>query len=375
MTWQCKLAALFLSLLLLPGCNGDDPDPTAVTPTAETKPAAEPDDPAAVEALEAAATELKRYGDGFVKEVNFRGATIDDSVLEHLTGLKKLRYLLLNDTAITDDGLVAIGKIATLHNLDLRGCAVGNAGMGHLTGLTELRALRLSGKDGDTTVDNDGLVEIGKLKSLRVLMLDFLWLGDSEEGTTALAGLEHLEELYMANTFIDDAALAKIGQLTKLKKLRLAGLTIQNENDSLANLAKLSQLEELDLSDCASLLDDALVHLAGMKSLTKLNLYHLSSVTDDGIAHLAGLTNLKWLNLDNTMLSDEGIVHLQGMADLEFLHLGVTGGTDAGLKNLEPLTALKDLNVSRTGVTEVGAEQLQQTLPDVKIQLDYLGAQ
>ena len=95
--------ALLLCLLLLPGCGGggatDGGDDGAVTAddgetpgetTGETNPA-EPDDPEAVEALESLEAKIKRDGQGFVEEVDFRGVAIDDEALSHLPGLKRVR--------------------------------------------------------------------------------------------------------------------------------------------------------------------------------------------------------------------------------------------------------------------------------------------
>ncbi|MEK6238508.1 MAG: hypothetical protein N2C14_27635, partial [Planctomycetales bacterium] len=79
------------------------------------------DDAEAVAALEAVATELKRDGEGFVIEVNFRGAEVADEHLTHLTGLRRVRSVLLNDAPVTDAGLIELGKIPTLQNADLRG--------------------------------------------------------------------------------------------------------------------------------------------------------------------------------------------------------------------------------------------------------------
>ena len=130
----------------------------------------------AIEAVEAAGGSLKRDKGGHVAEVSFRGTKIDDAPLAHLAGFPKLRSVLLNDTKITDAGLATLGKLTTLNNLDLRGCQVSNAGIAHLTGLGKLRALRLNGKNGATTVDDGAMVHIAKLKSLKALLLDFLFV-------------------------------------------------------------------------------------------------------------------------------------------------------------------------------------------------------
>jgi hypothetical protein len=116
-------------------------------------------------------------------------------------------------------------------------------------------------------------------------------------------------------------------------------------------------------------------HLAGLTSLRKLNLWRVP-ITDAGVASLAGLIKLEWLNLDNTQFfSDAGLVHLKDLKQLSFLHLGSTAVTDAGMSQLAGLTSLEDLKVTRTAVTEDGVASLRESLPDTRIQLQYLEGQ
>ena len=372
------LAALSLSLALLPACvpsetGSDDGDaaPKDDGRIVATDDGKTGDEPAAVEALSKVATELKRDGEGFVIEVNFRGAEIDDSAPAHLSGLKRVRSVLLNDTAVTDAGLEPIGKISTLANLDLRGCGVSNAGIAHLTGLKGLRALRLGGVDTTSTVDDVAMDDIAKLTSLKALALDFLWVGE-ETALAKLAGLKDLEELYMAETLIGDEGLAVLGQFPKLKKLRISRTQIGDAG--LAHLSKISTLADLDVSECANLSDDGLAHLAGMTQMKRLNLWR-EQITDAGAAHLAGMINMEWLNVDNTQLTDAGLESFNNMKKLKFLHLGSTAVSDAGLVHLEHLTSLEDLKVTRTAVTAEGVEQLKEKLPNTEIQLLYLGGE
>jgi Leucine-rich repeat (LRR) protein len=353
-------------------CLGAKPSEAGET-KASGAPKPEPaktDDPSAVEALSKTASELKRDDDGFVIEVSFRGTTIGDDALKPLLGLRRVRSVLLNETPITDNGLATIGRLLTLTNVDLRGCKVSNAGIAHLAGLSRLRGLKLTGKDGAATVDDDGLDAIAKLTSLKALALDHLWV--SEEGLAKLKGLERLEELYLAQTVVGDEALALFTQFPRLRKLRISQTQITSKG--LSHLSKLDQLEDLDLSENGQLDDEGMAPLAGLKQLKRLNLWRVP-ITDAGVAHLKGLTNLQWLNLDNTQLSDAGLEYLREMKQLTFLHLGSTAVTDAGLEDLESLTALKDLKITRTAVTVDGVTKLKKKLPDTEIQLKYIEGQ
>ena len=200
-----RTAALFIATLVLasgckPAATPTGPTSTGSGPSGIVQPtaaAAEPDAATSIAGLEKAAAKLKRDSDGFVIESDFRGLTIDDSVLEHLAGLPRLRSVLLSETAVTDAGMTAVGKVSTLQNVDLRGCRISNAGLEPLTALSELKALRLSGESGATTVDDDGMVHVAKMKNLKALLLDFLWV--SEVGLEQLAGLDNLKSCTWRN--------------------------------------------------------------------------------------------------------------------------------------------------------------------------------
>ena len=141
-------------------------------PASDTKKPSPPDDPQALAALAETTSSLRKDGDGYVIEANFRKTKIGDDALAPLLDLRRIRSVLLNDTAITDAGMKTLGKLTTLTNLDLRGCGVSNVGMKHLTGLKKLRGFKLSGASGVTKVDDDGLDALAGLTNLKHLNLE-----------------------------------------------------------------------------------------------------------------------------------------------------------------------------------------------------------
>ena len=354
-------------LAALVGCNSGNSTTKA---TAPAKPPVITDDSDSVNAIEQTGAKIKKDGDGRIVEVDFRGTSIDDQPLASLAGLKSLRSLNLSDTAITDAGMAQVAKLTTLTNLDLRGCEITNQGLAAVEPLTKLKALRLSGKSGKTDISDDVMPSIGKLKSLKVLAIDFLFAGGAES-ISSLAGLP-ITELYASHSLVDNECLARIAEsLPELKKLRVSGCNVSGEG--LQTISKMSNLEELDLSEIALITDTDLAHLSQMNQLKKLNLWRVQ-ITDEGVASLSGLTNLEWLNLDNVgYLSDEGLPHLKDMTKLKFLHLGSTSVGDEGMKHLVTLQALDDLKVTRTAVTQAGVDELKKTLTNTAIQLEYEG--
>jgi len=327
------------------------------------------DDPTALDVLTAVGAQTKLNNDGCIIEVNLRGTNANDATLAAISSLKHVRSLRLNDLDITDTGLEALKDAHwPLSNLDLRGCRVSNAGLLLLSDLSSLRALRLSGSNGRTTVDDSGLGAIGRLTNLKILALDKLEI--SRFGLERLQPLQNLEELYLAKTSMDDEAVKLLLKFPKLRILRLSNTLITDTG--LSHLGLLTGLVELDLSENSLLSNDGVRLLSRLTKLQKLNLWSVP-ISDEGVQLLAPLVELTWLNLDNTKLSDAALPALSELHRLTFLHLGSTQISDAGLPALLGLTNLNDLIVTRTLVTLEGVRELQKSLSDTDIQLDFLG--
>ncbi len=61
----------------------------------------------------------------------------------HLQGLSKLQMLSLNDTRVTDAGLVYLQRLTQLQWLGLSNTRVTDAGLVHLQGFSQLQSLWL----------------------------------------------------------------------------------------------------------------------------------------------------------------------------------------------------------------------------------------
>lgn len=118
---------------------------------------------------------------------------------------------------------------------------------------------------------------------------------------------------------------------------------------------------------------DWLLPWVGIELLEKLDpadfvCVHHVAATDELLVHLSRLTSLHALHLVGTELSDAQLVHLGGLTALETLELDRNPITDAGLVYLKRLTKLKLLSIVETNVTAAGIADLQQTIPDCKIE-------
>jgi hypothetical protein len=133
----------------------------------------------------------------------------------------------------------------------------------------------------------------------------------------------------------------------------------------LVHVGRLPELVFLYLTS-ENISDAGLVHLKDLTKLSELDLYY-AQVTDSGLAHLKGMTKLSTLTLCSSRITDAGLVHLKELTNLSELDLRATQVTDAGLAHLKTLTKLSKLQVGDTQVTDAGKTQLEQALPNLKI--------
>jgi len=345
------------------GCAGDQAPKTPIARVSEPE-------AAAIRALRDIGAQVTTDEGGSATELDLRKLTLAADSLELLAELKSLRVLNLADSSFSDASLPALEKVSLqLVNLDLRGCELSDKATVVIARFPGLRALRFSGKNGKTSIGDDGLKNLAPCRRLKVLALDDLWIGS--DGLEALTELKALEELYLAGTVVDDDSAKIIAGFPALKKLRLA--RTQFGDAGLETLSSCTPLEELDLSENSLISDAGMAHLAKLTNLRKLNLWRVQ-ISDHGVLMLAPLTRLAWLNLDNTKLSDAGLPALKNMTALTFLHLGSTQITAAAAPSLVHLTALKDLKVTRTalGGSDSAISDLRKNLPDTAIQTEYI---
>lgn len=359
--------SLLIFLVSFEGCSPDAPPQPTVSKVSVPE-------VAAIKALLAAGATVKTDEGGSVTDIDLHKLTFTPETLAFLPDLMSLRILNLADSSFNDESLPVLERVTPLlAQLDLRGCDISDKAAVVITRFTGLRALRLNGKNGKTSIGDDGVKALAACKSLKVLALDDLTFVGTD-GLAALAGLKDLEELYLAATIVDDDSCRLIAGFPLLKKLRLARNQISDA--ALETLSTRSSLEELDLSEDSLITDAGMAHVAKLRELKKLNLWRVQ-ISDYGALMLAPLTKLEWLNLDNTKLSDSGLPVLKNMTALTFLHLGSTQITAAGAPALFPLKSLKDLKITRTalGSSTTTVDDLKRNLPDTAIQTEYVESQ
>ena len=247
---------------------------------------------------------LKRLG-------TISGPEVTNHSLQLIGTCKKLEYLWIGSSSITDEGLIHLRGLDRLEHLGLSSNRVTGHGLAPLAQLPRLSMLCLA----DSTVNDKGLAAIGKLRQLQCLDL--------------------------TGTKVDGSGLPQLAPLTNLRTLRLSGCAFADG----AAFGELDGITTLDLI-CARLRPGTLQSVAQMESLQELNL-PASDVTDDRLAELSGARQLRELRLAETRISDDGLVHLQSLNGLRLLILQQTDVSEAGARRLAE--SLPDTRISYSG--------------------------
>jgi Leucine-rich repeat (LRR) protein len=247
--------------------------------------------------------------------------------------------------------------------------------------MSELEALHLAG----AKISAAALIEVARLKKLRVLELDDTGVGDAgleaikvmpslaeisfkdmrgvgARGMAALAALRRLDTLHLAFAEVDDS-LERLAASRSLRQLFLMRATIDDARA--ATLAKIKTLRVLALS-YTPIGDAALAQVASLPNLTHLELVS-TKITDEGMKSLGQAKALVDLDLSDTAIGDAGLAALLDLTKLTTLVLRGTKITDAGAEKLAHLKSLKHVDVSATAVSDEAVKTLAKALPDARV--------
>ncbi|XP_059182590.1 uncharacterized protein si:ch73-173p19.1 [Centropristis striata] len=247
---------------------------------------------------------------------------LTDSCLQHITGLKCLCFLSLDQTKVTDAGMVLYLQSAPscLSQLSLNQTAV-----------TEATLVVLP-----TCVPQLRLLSIKHTKVREV---------------SALAELSSLQTLNLDGTGVIESSLENLASHPALSSLSLAGIPVADGNQALQIISCL-KLTQLTLPGRHSVTDSGLCFLSRLSLLLELDLTDYTQVTDQGVNQLSTMKRLKKLSLSNTQVTDAGLPSLRGLQELQELCLDRTAVTSRGVSEL--ITFLPHLQVLGLASTQVG---------------------
>jgi hypothetical protein len=317
------------------------------------------------------------------------GIKVSDEGLKHLKGLRLLRNLGLEGTAVTDGGLKELQALRSLVRLRLGGARVTDKGMDHVRDLRNLKSLRLTW----TKVSGTGLAVLRSLPELETLELrgDF-----TDKDLPGLKGLTSLKTLRLHQTRVSDAGLEQLKGLTNLKVLSLdahfgwagppfnagifgggfagafgavgfggGGLQLGGGGAWVGRPGGGGAVGKPGGGGGPNLLTKWFVpshDVTPDRALVKLA---PAPVTGKGLAHLKALKGLVELNVASDKLTDDGLKELAGLPGLKKLRLFAPEVTEKGLPHLKPLKQLEVLDLRGTQVV-TGLAELR-ALPRLRV--------
>ncbi|MBT4868464.1 MAG: hypothetical protein HON53_25430 [Planctomycetaceae bacterium] len=191
---------------------------------------------------------LRRLPD--VTWLSLEDSQVTDAGLIHIAELKNLKYIYFGHSRVKGPGLVHLKQLKNLYHLSLRYMPVEDQWLRHVGEMSQIQSLGLD----DTPVTDDSLLLLEKMTNLKALWLD--------------------------RSKVSSEGLARLKPFVKIEKLDLDGLTF--DASDLKHLESLPKLATLYLNDMP-LTDADLVHLEPIETLQRLYLSG-TKVTAAGVA-------------------------------------------------------------------------------------------
>lgn len=261
-----------------------------------------------------------------------------------LPHLKQLRIIGAVDCTITDDALAAFGSFEHLEGLQLEWSNVGHAG--GLKGLASAKKLGWISMNM-TELTDSGLVDIGKCPELSQLFLGYTRITDS--GLKHLAGMPRIQNLNIGqNQQITGSGLADLVKCRSLNVIHMNDNPIPDE--ALRTLSAMDWLFLLGL-DNSKVTDAGVEHLKNLKHLTWLGL-NKTAITDEGARHIGAMPALAGVGLEGTRITDAGVQALTRLPEMITLGVGHTRVTDASADHFAKAVRLEILNLNGTAITD-----------------------
>ncbi|HEY7156729.1 MAG TPA: hypothetical protein VH575_22360 [Gemmataceae bacterium] len=237
-----------------------------------------------------------------LERLDLHQCPITDEGLVHLRGLTGLKELNLSDCDFTDAGLSSLAALTNLETLNLASSFgdsphIEGHGLAALSGLTKLRVLVLD----KNLIDDAGVTYLRELKGLKELYLE-----QTRVTGPGLASLKELTGLTLLSlnetTTITDDGLEGLQDVSSLEILSLRGTPVRGPG--LKALYGLKKLHTLNLGN-TPVSDVELPKLTGLRALTRLVLEG-AEVSDAGLEYLQGIKTLKQVSLARTKVTKAG---------------------------------------------------------------------
>ncbi|MEM6471639.1 MAG: hypothetical protein AAF802_18915, partial [Planctomycetota bacterium] len=328
-----------------------------------------------------------------------QNSQIDDAAVTVLVGLKKLRVLSLDSTAMSVDGAFSLQKLIPLcrvqyfavpsgsrytQRLDLRSSRVSDETLSWALNEDDVRLLYLSGEE-ISDASNDAIRTHPELTQLTLErtrhsknvvdpihqdlyylhLIEIQNLGD--DFAKRLADLESLKVLVLDRCDYFGKGLEILGAR------KLNWLVIRNKKLDLAtietDIVPMQKIRLLSIAE-ARLDDKALRFLDKIIVGWELCLLDMPMIEGHGLHHLPRSSEIRLLDLSGCSISDEGLKSIAGRRSLRSLRLNATKVTADALETIKTLEGLRFLELADVRLTDAEKNLFKEALPRVEIQFE-----
>lgn len=267
-----------------------------------------------------------------LETLKIEDSNITDQAFGAIRSLEQLNHIHILNCPVTGEFLEDAAYLPFLNSFGAVGTQFDDRGGAHLARSKRLTMILLD----NTPISDRGIVdwEMPKLSHLDLQTTRVTGIG-FQDGRR-FPGLWTLNLRYSP---ITDAGLAKIATLPKLKFLSLDYSNVTGKG--LAAFAESKSLQALSLNGC-EIDGESLRHLRHVESLISLQLND-TSLTDAAAPHIAAMPGLKVVYLADTQLTDIGLEALAESKTLEHINAARTEITDETIVKVE--AASPKLNV------------------------------
>lgn len=252
-----------------------------------------------------------------LKQIRCAQTRLGDAELQFLGQINSLEAIDLSDcNRVSSRGVEYLANCPRLKFLKVFGKAINDNTLNIVAGMKSLRVLGLN----DSAVTDEGIAKLAEL-NLSEVSLFRTSIGDAS--IAVLAKMPNLSTVNLRDTRISDQSLASLADCSKLRRIDLSECNSPGITDvGCESLAKIPTLQEINLWK-TKVGNSGIELLARLPNLKKLNLDD-TEVGDRAVIAIGKMNNLNWLHLGKTNITDASADVLQKMTKLRFLDITFT---------------------------------------------------
>jgi hypothetical protein len=225
-----------------------------------------------------------------LKNLGFSGVQLQQDATGSLQGLKGLSSLSFSSCQIEPGAMAFLKGLQSLETLNFSYChGVDDSVLQHVSGLANLRALRLYDeiRPGAESIDRAYPTELGMatLAGLRALeSLDIFGEGITDRGLAHLRGLNNLKALHLHHTGVTIPGIIRLAAQSPVTEINASFMEASPEVGGFT--------VTLDFAGRSAVLSgqihgQTLEEISGLPNLQRLRIDSLNTATDNDLRHLA----------------------------------------------------------------------------------------